>query len=252
MSKFLNNPYERRRKPFFHHSTGTRARKYPIIPDTGWTVRYRDPITGQYAKFQPGLKLKAEHYIFKQSVEDTDAPKGASKKKASTGWVPARDTLLRKARGMAKQFMTDNNSEVPYDEWELLEKGPIAYKWLHQDFKYLNDHQTLDGGNYCVFYILIAVYGEDKVSFMIIRKTVMLDGQWPVERMVAEQHIFDDLGRDYVMRQGHLWTSEAMSPQIVMVKYIGFLGFTLFPFVPLSQKRSDRRRKRNRDRNRRR
>jgi hypothetical protein len=62
--------------------------------------------------------------------------------------------------------------------------------------------------------------------------------------MVAEQHIFDDLGRDYVTRQGHLWTSEAMSPQIVNVSYVGFLGFTLFPFVPLSKKRNARKRRR--------
>lgn len=237
----LNNPLARRKKPFFHHATGLRVRKYPLVPERGWTVRYRND-KGRFVPFQPGVKLKAEHYIYKVFVEDTDAPKGKGKSTAAPGWVPARETILKQARGMAKNFMS--TSDVPYDEWDLAEKGPVAYRWLHKDYKYLNDHQTFDEGNYCVFYILIVVFGESKANFMIIRKTVMLDGAWTVERMVAEQHIFDDLGRDYVMRQGHLWTSEAMSPQIVNVSYVGFLGFTLFPFVPLSQKRSQRRRKR--------
>lgn len=237
----INNPLARRRKPFYHHSSGLRVRKHPLVPEHGWTVRYKGP-NGRFAKFVPGKKLKAEHYIYKTSVEDTDMPKGKGKKEATTGWLPARETLLKVARNMAKEFM--KGSDMPYDEWDMAEKGPIAYKWWHKDYKYLNDHQTFDEGNYCVFYIVIVVFGEAKANFMIIRKTVMLDGQWTVQRMVAEQDIFNDLGKDYTMRQGHLWTSEAMSPQIVSVEYVGFLGFTLFPFVPLSQKRSQRRRRR--------
>jgi len=237
----LNNPLARRKKPFLHHTSGFRVRKKPIEPERGWTVRYRDS-RGRFVPFKAGIKQKAEHYIYKVLVEDTDSPRGKAKRKVAPGWYPARETLLALARKMAKEFM--EGSDVGYDEWDLAEKGPIAYKWWHKDYKYLNDHQTFDDGNYCVFYILIVVFGEEKANFMIIRKTVMLDGNWSVERMVAEQHIFDDLGRDYVARQGHLWTSEAMSPQIVNVSYVGFLGFTLFPFVPLSQRRKRRKRRR--------
>lgn len=230
----LENPLARRKKQFLHHTSGARKRKVAPESKAGWTIRFRNLKTGRLERFRKGVRQKAEFYIWKRTVEDTDFPKGKAKGKAEGQWVEARPFILKQAREMAQQFMKD--SDVPYDPWELKEKGPIAYRWLHKDLKYLNDHQTLDEGNYCPFYILMVVFGEKMATFMIIRKTVMLSEPWTVARMEAERSIFDDLGRDYVKRVGHLWTSEAMSPQISNVEYVGFLAYTLFPFVPAKRK----------------
>ena len=230
----LNNPLARRKRQFLHHTSGVRARKVEPIAKTGWTIRYRNLQTGKFEKFRKGVKQAADFYIWKRTVEDTDFPKGPTKGEAAGDWVEARPYILKQARKMAHDFMVA--SDVPYDPWELKEKGPIAYKWLHREYAYLNDHQTLDEGNYCPFYLLMVVFGEKKATFMIIRKTVLLSGSWTVARMQAERSIFDDLGRDYVKRVGHLWTSEAMSPQISNVEYVGFLAYTLFPFVAAKRK----------------
>lgn len=236
----LNNPLARKKRQFFHHTSGWRKRKIAPEAQTGWVVRFRNKKTGLFERFKPGVVQRADFFIWKKTVEDTDAPKGKAAAEAKGDWVPARPYILKQARQMAADFMV--KSEVPYDPWELKEKGPIAYKWLHREYAYLNDFQTLDEGNYVPFYILIAVFGEKLATFMIIRKTVLLQGDWTVARMQAERSIFDDLGKDYVQRQGHLWTSEAMSPQITNVEYVGFLAYTLFPFVPLDRNRKKHKR----------